>query len=477
MTRTPELREMVFRVMGAGDFETPLEKAAHPAVWAYLNSGYHDAETPILHMNHNRLKLPEEHLQKHFSLKKLKEIVLEIPEIQRHLKERPEEKKEFNGVFQDAVFFHQVKSPFYWKKAGGDEYLKNISAAAEGVPQDMNEHNAETAAETAHQLLLKRKKGFVTILDVGTGTGGTIIPVLRKLAARHPDALSRTRVVLNCVQPNLKEVKEKLEDLGVSWKNVVLVPTTFYAFSQAMGVRGMPEEHPWPFADSETLRKIKGMKGKIDVIVSGATLNNLPRSSLAFDTLYALLSKGGRALLWDWGAFDLAKKEYSKKELNRDIKTIGRKRVTVGDNIKGFWRFWLYHHGYIDPKKFDNKAWEKFEHYFNSSPKIDVYGWFEKNFSELEKLRGNRDFTTMGFANRAYRTPEDVARAASHAGFKVNEISFPLASHGQSGDAKFNWIKPNPRFVTWHADLQKTSSGGFKHAFYSVAKALKIVRK
>ena len=465
------LRRLVYGAMGVTDFKTPLEKAAHPAVLKYLNP-FHEIDTPLSRMNHNPLKLPEEHLGKQFGVTGLKWVVLKVPEISAFLRKHPAALSYFNKIFEDAVFFHQVKSPFYWRQAGGTGYLKTITASAEGIPAEMNANNARLAAEDVIIKTFPPKNKTVTLLDVGTGAGGTILPVLERLKQYHyasPEVFGKLKIYLNCLQPNLDEVKEKIAAYGVKKENIITVPTTFYAFSQAMGVRGMPKIHPWQFADAEQFHELHKLRGKVDIIISGASMNNLPRSKLAFDTLHALLKPKGKAFLWDWGGFDLAKKAYSQKELDRTVQTTGGTPVSVRDNIKGFWRFWLYHHGYIDPEKGDEKAWNKLEHYINTAKQVNVLDWFNNNYLMLEnRHRKNRDFTELGNANRAYRTPEDVANAAKRSGFKITKITYPLAGKTETRDGKTKWTEPNPRFVTWQAVLEKPNQGLFKRAVYRI---------
>jgi SAM-dependent methyltransferase len=464
-----ELRKLVYGAMGVTDFETPTKRATHPLVWRYLNP-FHDIDTPLSRMNHNPLKLPEEHLEKHFSVTGLKRVVRSVPEISAFLRKNLAARRSFDKVFQDAVFFHQVKSPDYWKESDETRYLTRITQSAEGVPAEMNEHNARLAAEELLVRTFPNKNKTVTVLDLGTGAGGTIIPVLERLKQHHhiaPEFIEKLKIYLNCLQPHLEDVKARLVELGLREENVVFVPTTFYAFSQAMGVKGMPETHPWPFADAKQLHELQQLRGNVDVIISGASMNNLPRSKLAFDTLHALLKVGGKAFLWDWGGFDLAKKQYSQKELDRVVRTTHGAHVTVRDNIKGFWRFWLNHHGYIDQEQNDERAWNELEKHIDNAEIVNVLGWFNKNYPALERYRNGRVITKLGHANRAYRTPEDVALAAKRAGFKIREISYPLADKVDKDEKPF-WKKPNPRFVTWQAILEKPKQGVFKRFFYNI---------
>ena len=101
--------------------------------------------------------------------------------------------------------------------------------------------------------------------------------------------------------------------------------------------------------------------------------------------------------------------------------------------------------------------WEKLSDYIDTSKEVSVYKWFEENHETLEshRMQNQRKFTYSGYANRAYRTPEDVIRSAAASGFKVNHVIYPMADKTEGPKTKTAWGKPNPRSVTWHADLEK----------------------
>jgi len=477
--RVKGLRELVFKHFGLEFFEEPLDKTTTPEIWAFLNNEKHVQDTPVWRMNHNRLKLPEEHLSKIIDLKELKRIVLKQSDVETFFERNPREKKKFDEYFNEAVFWHAIKSPYYWRESTSKDskYHSLIASAAEGVPLEMNRFAARKSAEFIRKRIDSGKP--VTVMDVGVGGGNTIRFLLQELRNVGVKNAGNLKIVLNDVEPSVFEVAKKLasefSSLSLTEKNFVCIPTTFYAVSQVLGIKGMPKHHPWKLADENVVKVIKGLKKNVDLLVSGASFNNLPHSKLAFSTVNALLKNKGKAVIWDWGGFDVTQKIFSQKQLDRKIKTIHpneSRRVTVRENIKGFWRFWLEHHGYTSAEEKDDKAWRMLEHYIDSSEKVDVYSWFNEHVEELEALRRGRAFTYFGHANRAYRTPEDVIKVARRTGFKINQVSFPLADRSGTEDGKIVWSEENPRFVTWFAELTKTRPAVLKKTVYIISDLL-----
>lgn len=465
---------MVFNHFGLKSFEEPLDKATMPEIWAFLNNGKHTTDTPVWRMNHNRLKRPEEHLSESIDLKELKKIVLNQLDVKTYLKENPREEKKFNEYFKEAIFWHAIKSLYYWRDSNSvdPKYHSLIASAAEGIPLEMNRFAARKGAVFLKKRIESGKQ--VMVMDVGVGAGNTIRFLLQELRNAGVKKTTNLKIVLNDVEPSIFDVAKKLasefSDLSVTEKNFAFVPTTFYAVSQVLGVKGMPEKQLWKLAKADAASTIKDLKGNVDLLVSGASFNNFPHSNLAFSSANALLKYGGKAMLWDWGGFDITQKSFSQKQLAREIKTINPtelRGVTVRENIKGFWRFWLEHHGYTSAQEKDAAAWRKLEKYIDSAPLVDVYDWFNQHADELEdEHRCGRAFTYFGHANRAYRTPEDVIKVSRKTGFKINQVSYPLADRGWTEDGKIIWREVNPRFVTWFADLTKTRPAALKKVVY-----------
>ncbi len=486
-----ELRAKVYTHFGIRKFGEPVEGQVHPAIWKEISGGFApDHPNADSRMSHNLLKVPEEHRSARTDEKKLRQIVEAIPDIQEHLDAHPQDRKAMPGIFKDAVFWHGIVAPFYWRASTGQDpkYHKLIGSAAEGIPLEMNRENAKRAAQTLADRLEAKPTGLVTLMDVGTGPGNTsrftLQELVKELQARgQPADLSRVRVVLNDVEKSVDSVADKFageefKAYGLKRENVHTMATSFFAASQVLNVPGMPKSIPWPMADEPTEKLIKSLEGRVDVLVSGASFNNLPHSSLAFRTVHALLAKGGKAHVWDWGGYDVSKKTYTQKQLDRVIHTTEGAKVTVRENIKGFWRFWLEHHGYTHAESRDETWWKRFEHYVDSKTNnyVDPLDWFTRYRPELEAHRNGRAFTTFGHANRAYRTPEDVSVSARKAGFRIDSISYPVANREgtrEPANPPVTWDKPNPRFVTWQATLAKTGTGSVRRTRYAVGKFFK----
>ncbi|MFH1780043.1 MAG: hypothetical protein ABH803_02775 [Candidatus Micrarchaeota archaeon] len=457
------LESVVFKVMGTTDFETPLDHTTvHPKVWRVINNnrpeGIHKhGANPPGRMNHNILKLPVDVFEgkRKNELDLIKKTIKKTKEVKEYLEINPEEKKSLNRVINHAIFLHTLKSPYYWRTSltADPKYHKSIYTEAQNIPAEMNRHNARELAKFAHEKLSAGQKEFI-FMDTGTGLGTTTRFVLEEIQKINPDHLKKITVVLNDIdKKTLTQVGDKLkQDFGVKLE---LLPSTFYVAIQALKTKGMKEA--WRMADEEVYEKMQKLKGRLDAYTSFASWNNLPHSEIAFKTVKALLKKGGKAFLGDWGGYDITQKEFTQNELDRKINAEGN--VTVRKNIKGFWWFWLHHHGCIDLNTNQQKWWRKLERHIDTADKVNVLNWFNSNYKKMEaerKKRG-RKYTFFGYANRAYRTPEMVRNAAVKAGLKVKYVGYPLANKKTTENGSITYEPHNPRFVTWHAILEKRS--------------------
>lgn len=459
------LEHAVFKTLGVVDFDSPVNHTTvHPAVWSALNNGHPDvssykyAGTPITRMNHDLLKLPSEVFEdgRREDLEKIVGAIKQTREVKAYLTQNPGEKERLDEVIAHALDLFRVKSPYYWRDSttADPTYHKSIYLEAQNLPLEMNRHNARQLAAFAHEKLSGGQKEF-TIMDVGTGGGNTIRFALEEIRALDPEHLGKVNVVLNDIETSVSDVGKKLKaDFGV--KSVTVVPTTFYALPQTLGLKGMFPA--WKMAADGDYEKIARLKGKVDAFTSFASLNNIPHSGLAFQTISALLRKGGRAFVGDWSGYDTTQRKFTQKQLDRKIPVDGG--VTVRKNIKGFWWFWLHHHGYIDLPTRQAKQlkwWDKLENYIDTSPQVDVLDWFNKNHPkmEAERIKRRRKFTFFGYANRAYRTPEMVRDAAANAGLVERYLGYPMAGKKQTEDGKITFEPHNPRFVTWSGIFEK----------------------
>lgn len=493
-----KLERMVQSHLGVARYESSLGENTHPAVWGVLNHATPEVnvahrlgDNPIRRMNHNLAKLSEEHIggeepahptfgigtaldpvaDKRLYFSQVRDAVAAIPDVAQHLRSNPGDLRKLDRIVRDAFTLHQIKSPFYWKESTGvdPKYHGLIASAAEGIPLDMNRENARGAAIALNKRMNTAEGA--TLMDVGFGPGNTTRFTLEELVKLQQKTsgnadLRNVKLVLNCVEPSLKANAEKMVSEftahGLKPENVTIVNGSFYAAAQALNVRGLPDKMPWDLADAPTLKALAGLKGKVDVMVSGAAFNNLPLSRVNFATIRKLLRKGGEAHVWDWGGYDTTRRAFRQKDLDRKIPTDTGSKITVRENIKGFWRFWLEHHGYTARAKPadapaswkpDEKMWTELETHIDTAPVVDVYKWLNENADRLEAHRGDRTFTYFGNANRAYRTPEDWQHARQF-GFSVM-TRYPMADKDHSEATGIPWKAPNPRFVTVKALLVK----------------------
>ncbi|MBI5229172.1 methyltransferase domain-containing protein [Candidatus Micrarchaeota archaeon] len=467
--RKGSLEQVVFKTIGVDDFNSPVNHTTiKPHIWTALNNNradeprYKYSVKPITRMNHNLLKLPVEVFEegRQQDLEKIFNAIKQSRETREYLAEHPEESERLNSVVMHAIDLLRIKSPFYWRDSTKQDatYHKAIYIEAQNLPLEMNRHNARTLARFAVKRMAAGQKEF-TIMDMGTGGGNTIRFALEEIRKLNSVYLARINVVLNDIELSVNEVSEKIkQEFGV--KNVMVIPTTFYVFPQALELKGMFPA--WKMAAENDYRRIAFLRGKVDAFTSFASFNNIPHSNLAFQTIFELLRPGGRAFLGDWGGYDITQRKFTQRELNRRIRARGN--ITVRDNIKGFWWFWLHHHGFTQIGRDSQgresrqlKWWRKLEKHIDTAKEVDVLDWFNRNHPRLEaeRVKRKRKYTFFGYANRAYRTPEMVRKSAKQAGLRELYLGYPAANRTGTEDCQIIFEKHNPRFVTWFGVFEK----------------------
>jgi SAM-dependent methyltransferase len=203
----------------------------------------------------------------------------------KELMRDPIARHEFSRAMFDAIQDRALKA--YSEEWGelSPQAIKTLigrskTTGKKPTPALANEHNAKLAAEEAMKKLEKGKQ--VTLVDLGSGGGGTIVPIIDSIPKQHRKNL---RVALVDVMPKgLSSTKRKLMRRGLSGKEQVI-----------------PIRENLGKIDASKNKKLLDLTGEADIVVSGAALHHVSSIDPTFMGVNRLLKRGGSFIFWDWG--------------------------------------------------------------------------------------------------------------------------------------------------------------------------------
>jgi SAM-dependent methyltransferase len=177
-----------------------------------------------------------------------------------------------------------------WKKAPrvktdsrrGQTTRQRIAQWAADIQKNIKSANSKNAELISPELRRKldaaKKTGKVTVVDLGSGAGGTILPIIGRL-----NSAQRKKVSIALVDVSAKDMqtaKEALVSMGVQAKNIKTLKVNFGELGKS--------------------RAIRNLAGKADLVTAGASLHHLSRSETIFREVNHLLKADGSFKFWDW---------------------------------------------------------------------------------------------------------------------------------------------------------------------------------
>jgi len=165
------------------------------------------------------------------------------------------------------------------KKATQVTTLSRMAQWATDIQKNIGNANERNGRIVSTDLIQRlNKQGNATIVDLGTGAGKTITPILKRLSSQQKQIV---KVVLVDVSiKDLKTAKQMLIQLGVPEKNISICAADFNNLNKN--------------------KLVQSLAGKADLITSGAALHHISRSQKIFSQAEKLLKKGGAFKFWDW---------------------------------------------------------------------------------------------------------------------------------------------------------------------------------
>jgi SAM-dependent methyltransferase len=275
-----DTRKRVFEAMGVAG-KGPLARESRPDIQRHFEP-YSGRRYPSK-MSSDASRVPIEFGSKQWGHTAFMQRVLTSPEIAREIARDPVKRMEFEKALFDALQERALKA---YSEEWSALSPKAISAligrakktASKPTPAIANEHNARMVAQEA-MLRLRRGKS-VTIVDLGCGGGGTIMPII---ASIPKELRSKVRVVLvDVMASGLKSTKQKLQRRGLGGREQVITIKANLA----------------KLLES---RRLSQLFGTADIVTSGAALHHVAAIEPTFRGVERLLKKGGAFIFWDWG--------------------------------------------------------------------------------------------------------------------------------------------------------------------------------
>lgn len=330
-----------------------------------------------------------------------------------------------------------------WSALKPEEIDRLVARSAAGSPPSQaNEFNARYALPEIQRGISRLKPGRrFTIVDLGTGGGGTILPVVEKLS---PAQRSRVHLVLVDTMPaGVQKAIVELQRLGVSEKQVTPVVANFFEMSKS--------------------KALQNFFGRANLVTAGASLHHTASMNPIFRTVYRLLGKGGTFSFWDWGhqawraqnlvvapkgavvnrtgslmrlgkRVERAPREHAFVSQNPVIKPGRAARLARGyaarphlevDSVRNMLSTW------VSLLRYDAVAKQEFVEYFNrqalKGEPINLMDWMSKNLEGRPlalTASGAREEQANIQVWEGHRPPEFYTRALRQVGFKAAPNAF-----------------------------------------------------
>ena len=275
-----KIRGQVFRAMGVAD-KNALAKSSRKDIQRHFEP-YAKREYPS-RMSSDKSRVPMEFGARQWGHMEFMERALKTPELARQIAKDPLARREFERAMFDALQERALKAYAEEWRALSPRAIETLIGRAKAsgpkpTPTLANEHNARMVASDVMQRLRKQKT--VTIVDLGCGGGGTIMPIINSIPKEHRH---RVNVILvDVMGKGLKSTKQKLMRRGLIGKGqVVAVPANISKLMES--------------------DKIASYFGSADIVTSGAALHHVAAIEPTFNGVKRLLKKGGSFIFWDWG--------------------------------------------------------------------------------------------------------------------------------------------------------------------------------
>ncbi len=420
-----QLQREVYMELGLSR-EKPTIAATNKEILALLHPT-HKRRSVMYSVAHDFSALPAGSRPKFVDETKVKDALMQNPKIRQTVERYPRLKSEFDGLVERALAERGARvTAEIWRQVGA-KAIKTVDSRAAGYSQRMNQRMGEAASQLVQGIASPK------IFDIGTGTGETIKAVVKKMPAEQR---ARAKIVLSDVVTSaLWSAKKELVSLGVKSENVIILPAGFNHIASAL--RAGPRQR---FSGNRPgyrfNRRVLDLIGSIDLIVSGATLNNFPELGSVLRAAKRLLKKGGHIATWDWAGIETSARRLFKGKLGKKMFATEGLAPTGKENLLAFSQFWL--NSYILDQKARETAFERLRQDVEGSNSFDFIKWAEENKGLFEQ--DWKKIAGKGRRNRAYRTTGQMATDMKAAGFRLEQVYFPLYNRNKITQGNTQYI-------------------------------------
>jgi len=439
------IRNRVFELMGVSD-SRPLRITTNPEIHRILkpkegafdepgarNAAVRSFDYPLTQAG-DLSRLPIEFQNEWFSRKEIDEILFHDPKILRL--ERKTGAPGFLNLIRDArehaLLLRSGKAySEEWKTLPPEHIQKGVVAKAGEVPTKANEFNAERVAA---ELVGQADRGVRPVLfDVGTGGGGTLLPIIQRIAKQNPETLKRLKIAFLDVMPaGVEHVKKELAKLGVGEEQMVPMVLNFMDLAGVEGFEATLEQGE-KAARNDALKELEKLRGKVTVITSGAAVHHVSDVTPMFAAFNRLLSRDGKVIMWDWGHHRTQAPQLRLSEMHRAVEG-----VTEGiapkqrDTVVAMANTWMSLLGYS--RHAQEKVLKKMQEYERKGKPFDFQKLLATSRVQLESFktaRLNRAYneqSPVALFHEGHRPPILYKDAMQRAGLVVEHVKYPLVT-------------------------------------------------
>lgn len=183
-----------------------------------------------------------------------------------------------------------------WAQVKASKQIDDILEPVTEITQDANNILAKTLEDKIVHHFRSGEKRRLRIMDIGTGSGNTIMPVMRIM-----ENLARRRKIpkeyLNYIQIFLVDVSR--HSLEKTFDRITSTSPMLRTLRQMTPV-GNIVPITVNFADIEDNKILNHYKGKIDIVISGAAPCHQSDPLPFFRKMHSLLASEGILNIWDW---------------------------------------------------------------------------------------------------------------------------------------------------------------------------------
>ena len=266
MARSKGLREAVFAAI-AGSLKRSLRESSDPVIHQLLRP--FDARGYPVEQIHDFSRVQKS--AQFPSLNNIAARLEKLPAVQKALRARGSRARSaLMRMADEALEFRAARAYAEEWENLSPEQIRRVVNASGGWPEKANELNSDRVVAAIRSKL--KTQARYRLLDVGSGGGGTVLPVVAKLS---PAERARLDVVIQDIMPaGLQFAQKELIKAGLEPGQIRRIECNFFDF-QLLDPRRRP-----PPGYSGNVSRLKALAGKLDGVTSFAAIHHMRDTEL-----------------------------------------------------------------------------------------------------------------------------------------------------------------------------------------------------